>query len=201
MQIIEASEESLYQAIRSHRITRALRLMAATVAIALVLVGLFFVNGQIPMPAQLRPVALLPANQLFLSGRNSAAIATENLPAPRTDIASTEPLPRVNLLVEPWRMEPRETFTMTVFLHSSFAQPLDSVRLDLDLQGPTGFYHFALAVKGPLPAHGVSILRLTPELLASPCQEQYLMSPTELFAVPGVYNVRLTLFDPVVASR
>jgi hypothetical protein len=52
-----------------------------------------------------------------------------------------------------------------------------------------------------LPAHGVSIFRVTPELLAKPCEEQYLIEPTEVFSLPGVYTLRVTLSDPVVASR
>jgi hypothetical protein len=51
-----------------------------------------------------------------------------------------------------------------------------------------------------LPAQGISILRLTPELLANTCQEQYLIEPTDVFSMAGTYNVRLTLSDAVVSS-
>jgi hypothetical protein len=98
-------------------------------------------------------------------------------------------------------MEPSEPFTMTVFLQSDLPQPLDAVRLDLEITGPTGFFRFGLAVKGPLPAHGVSIFRVTPETLAKPCEEQYLISPTDVFSLPGTYTLRVTLFDPVVTSQ
>ena len=97
-------------------------------------------------------------------------------------------------------MQPYDPFALTVFLESDLSQPLDSIRLDLDISGPSGFYRFGLAVKGPLPAPGVSIFRVTPELLADACQEQYLMAPVDLFGAPGVYTLRVTLFDPVVAS-
>jgi hypothetical protein len=98
-------------------------------------------------------------------------------------------------------MRPHVPFTMTVLLQSDLPQPLETVHLDLDISGPTGFYRFGLAVEGPLPAQGVSILRVTPELLAEPCEEQYLIAPTEVFSLPGVYTLRVTLSDPVVASR
>jgi hypothetical protein len=86
-------------------------------------------------------------------------------------------------------------------LHSNLARPVNRLRLDLDVSGPTGYYSFGLSVQGPLPAHGVSILRLTPELLADACEDRYLMAPTDVFRTPGTYAVRLTLSDAVTASH
>jgi hypothetical protein len=74
------------------------------------------------------------------------------------------------------------------------------MHLDLDIDGPTGSYRFGLSFRGPLPAEGMSIFRVTPELLAKPCEERYLMSPTDIFSVPGAYTIRATLLNPVVVS-
>jgi hypothetical protein len=199
--IIEAAEHSLDRATWSNRAFFTLRLMAGAMAVALLLIGLFYLTGRIPVPSHLKRVALLPANKLLLSEPDPVTLSVGDQPVPRITDASTSSLPQTSFLFEPRSMRPQQPFTMTVFLQSDLPRSLDSVRLDLDISGPTGYYRFALAVKGPLPAHGVSILRLTPELLAVPCQEQYLISPVEMFEMPGIYSLRITLFDPVIASQ
>ena len=98
-------------------------------------------------------------------------------------------------------MHPRDPYTITVFVESDMSRSLESIRLDLDISGPTGYYSFDLTVEGPLPGRGVSVLRLTPDLLAETCEEQYLIAPTDVFSAAGSYNLRLTLFDMVVDSR
>lgn len=201
MRIIESAEESLNRAVWSHRATLTFCLMSGAVAAALVLVALFALAGRIPVPSQLKPIALLPANKLTLSDSNPDTLSVVDQPVPRLTATSTTSLPRASLLVEPRDMRPHLPFTMTVLLQSDLPQPLETVRLDLDISGPTGSYRFRLAVKGPLPAHGVSIFRVTPDLLADLCEEQYLIAPTDVFGLPGVYTLRITLFDPVVASR
>lgn len=197
--IVAAAERSLHRAIWSHRAIVTFRLMTGAVAAALLIVGLFALTGHIPVPSHLRPIALLPANRLRFADSQSITLSAGDQPAPRRTAASTTSLPVASLMVEPRDLRPYQPFTMTVLLQSDLPRPLETVRLDLDISGPTGFYSFGLAVKGPLPAHGVSIFRVTPELLAEPCREQYLISPTDVFSLPGVYTLRMTLFDPVAA--
>jgi hypothetical protein len=199
--IVESAEESLNRAVWAHRATLTFRLMSGAVAAALVLVALFALAGRIPVPSQLKPIALVPANKLTLSDSNPDTLSVGDQPLPRLTATSTASLPRTSLLIEPREMRPHLPFTMTVLLQSDLPQPLETVRLDLDISGPTGFYRFGLVVKGPLPAHGVSIFRVTPAVLAKPCREQYLIEPTDIFSLPGVYTLRVTLSDPVVASR
>jgi hypothetical protein len=198
--IVEAASQSLKRASRSQRTFRTLRLLGGAVAAILVLVGFLSLIGDLPVTSHLRPVALLPASKVILSRTGMDTLLPAEHPAPRLTATSHLSLPEASLLVEPWRMEPQEAFTMTVLLQSDLPQPLETVRLDLDITGPTGFYTFGLAVKGPLPAHGVSVFRLTPDLLVEPAQEQYLMAPSDVFRLPGVYTLRLTLSDPVLAS-
>jgi hypothetical protein len=77
---------------------------------------------------------------------------------------------------------------------------MDTMDFDLEVFGPKGSYRFELAFSGPLPAEGTSVFRITPALLTRPCEERYLMSPTDIFAVPGAYTIRVTLLHPVVVS-
>jgi hypothetical protein len=199
--IVAAAEHSLRRANWSNRVIFPFRLMTGAVAAVLVLVGLFALLGHIPVPSHLRPIALFPANMLRLADSQPVTLLAVDQPSPRLTATSTGSLPQATLLVEPRDMRPYQPFTMTVFLQSDLPHPLETLRLDLDISGPTGFYSFGLAVKGPLPAHGVSIFRVTPELLAEPCEEQYLISPTDVFSLPGVYTLRMTLSNPVAALR
>jgi hypothetical protein len=196
--IVGAAEDSLRRAKRSGRAIWGLRLMASAVAVALLLAGFFFLVGEIPVPSPVRPVALSPENQVSLAALDPVRLSPEAQAAQEGEPASS--LPRATLFFEPRDMRPNQPFTMTVFLHNDRTQSLNSLRLDLDVDGPTGYYRFGLSVKGPLPAQGISILRLTPELLANTCQEQYLIEPTDVFSMAGTYNVRLTLSDAVVSS-
>lgn len=108
---------------------------------------------------------------------------------------------QLSMIIEPYVMRPRQPFTVTVFLWSAEAQPVEAVTLELDVNGPTGYYQFELALEEPLPSQGVSVLKVTPELLAEPCREQYLMAPTDLFATTGVYGVRVTMTKPASARQ
>jgi hypothetical protein len=100
------------------------------------------------------------------------------------------------MLIEPADLNPGEPFTVTLLLRSDLAQSRDTTHLKLSIDGPTGEYHFVLAIKGPLPAHGVSVVQVTPELLADPCRRQYQMTPGEMVSVPGVYTLRAVLPHP-----
>jgi len=198
--IVQAASKSLNRAARTQRTRRTLQLLGGAVATVLVLVGFLFLVGDLPVTSHGRPVALLPASRLILSRAGFDTLLPAEQPAPRLTASSHVSLPKASLLVEPWRMQPEEPFTMTVLLQSDLPQPLETLRMDLDITGPTGFYTFGMAVKGPLPAHGVSVFRVTPDLLVEPAQEQYLMAPSDVFRLPGVYTLRLTVSDPVFSS-
>ncbi|MGD8623747.1 MAG: zf-HC2 domain-containing protein [Anaerolineae bacterium] len=194
-QIVGAAEDNLQRARRSGRAIWGLRLMATAIALSLLLAGLLFLAGEMPDSSPVGPVALAPENQVVLSELDPVRLSPEEQADARVEPASS--LPQATLFFEPRDMHPSQPFTMTVFLHNNRTQSLRSVRLDLDVDGPTGYYRFGLTVKGPLPAEGISILRLTPDLLAATCQEQYLIEPTDVFSMAGTYSVRLTLSDAV----
>ena len=198
--IVEASEDSLSQAGRAHRAMLTFRIVSGAVVVLLVAVGLLALLGRISVPSDLKPVSLLSAQRVLPSEPelDIALDAGQSIPRMATPALS---LVDVTLLIEPPDLYPREPFTMTVYVQSGIAEPMKPVRLDLDIDGPTGFYRFELSFDGPLPAEGMSIFRVTPDLLAKPCGERYLMSPTDIFAVPGAYTIRVTLLNPVVVSE
>jgi hypothetical protein len=198
--IVDAAGNTLQRARRSQRVARSIRLVSVAVAVSLVAVGILFLVGEIPVPDRLKPVTLFPVNRLALADVQSGVLSAGDGSLPRAAVVAEQPLPRVSLLIEPRDMHPAQPFTMTVILNSAQSKPLDHLRLDLEVSGPAGYYSFSLALQGPFPAPGVSVLRLTPELLADACQDRYLMQPTELFRAPGTYRIRLTLFDAVTAS-
>jgi hypothetical protein len=198
--LVDAAEESLHKARRTVRVAGLLRFMAASVALALLLVCVLFLTGDLAVPSQLQPVALFPASRQPFAHLPSLNSLLNGGPMPADSEAIPESVPHVSLLFQPRQMRPRDPYTMTVFMESDMSRSLESIRLDLDVSGPTGYYRFDLAVEGPLPGRGVSILRLTPDLLAETCEEQYLMAATDLFREAGTYNIRLTFFDAVVDS-
>jgi hypothetical protein len=198
--IVEAAEESLHRAVSARRAKTSFRIVIGALAAVLLMASFFALFGGGPVPLRLRPTQLVPLNKLVFSELEPVTLSADEQPAPRLTATSDQSLPRASFRMEPRDMQPYDPFALTVFLESDQPQPLDSIRLDLEISGPSGFYRFGLAIKGPLPAHGVSIFRVTPDLLAAACQEQYLMAPTDLFSAPGVYTLRVTLFDAVVAS-
>ncbi len=198
---IHAAEESLHKGRRSARVSDLVRIMTAATALALVLVGILFLTGDLAVPSQLKPVALFPASRLPFADLPSPGLSPDEGPMLADSEAIRESVPYVSMLVEPRQMRPRDPYTITVFVESDMSRSLESIRLDLDISGPTGYYSFELTVEGPLPGRGVSVVRLTPDLLAETCEEQYLIAPTDVFSAAGTYNLRLTLFDMVVDSR
>lgn len=198
--IVQTAGESLHRAKRSRRAVLGLQLVGGAVAAILLLVGLFTLLGQIPVPSSLRPTTLFPLNKVPLPESQPVAISSREQPIPQL-AATGDRLPQASLVVEPREMEPRDPFTMTVWLESDLPQPLETVHFDLEISGPTGLYLFGLAVDSPLPAHGVSIFQVTSELLAEACEEQYLIAPVDMFAAPGVYTLRVTLLYPTLASQ
>ena len=198
--VLWAAEQSMHRAKRARRVTLGFQASVAVTAAVLLMIGLFALLGQIPVPSGLKPTVLFPRNNLPLSEPEPVSIPLAGQPNAQL-VAPADALPRASLVVEPTEMGPGDSFTMTVWLESEQLEALETVCLDLEIAGPTGFYRFDLAVSSPLPIHGVSIFEVTSELLAEACQEQYLISPMDMFAVPGVYTIRVTLLYPVPVSR
>ncbi len=199
--IVHAAEQSLQRAVWADRAVAACQLLGGALATILLVLGLVALLGWIPAPERLRPISLLPANGSALPESHPDALPATSQPTPQLLGTTTSWLPRASFRLEPRELHAGEPFTMTVYLESDVPEPVETVRLDLEFSGPSGSYRFGWTVNGPLPAHGMTTIRITPELLAAPCQEQYLISPADIFGLPGIYTVQLTLSDPVVASR
>lgn len=207
--MVQDAQGSLHWAIRSNRIGMAVQLAASAVAVALVLVGVLFWLGGAPFPSGVNPVVLFPERQLTLAGQRPVTITPVDAP----DLSHVQPaalsefgkqplvMTRGETLIEPQPLQAGEAFTVTVFLHSESPEPLGTARVDLDVSGPTGYFRFALAVKGPLPANGVSVVQVTPDALDALCREKYLIAPTDIFSAPGVYTVRVLLVNPTGAPE
>ena len=198
--IVQASEESLIRAGKAHRTMLTVRLVSGALALLLVAVGFLALMGRIPVPSNLKPVSLLPAKSLVAADPEPKAILRAGLPLPDLATPALAPL-EARVVIEPRDLYPREPFTMTVYVQSNMPEPLQTIDLDLDISGPTGLYHFELTFDGPLQTEGTSIFRVTPDLLAVPCEERYLMLPTDMFAVPGTYTIRVVLMHPVVVPE
>ncbi len=197
--IVQASEQSLHRAGRARRTAFTARVTSGILVLLLVAVGLLALLGRIPVPSSLKPVSLFPTKSLPSAETELGAVFGAGKPVP--DLASPV-LSQLDatLLVAPRDLGPGEPFTVTVYVQSDMPEPMETIDLDLDVIGPTGAYHFELSFNGPLPAQGMSIFRVTPDLLADVCAERYLMSPTDMFDIPGTYTIRVTLFVPVVVS-
>lgn len=200
--LVERAEKSLRWARRSERARRLVQASMGAAALCLLAMGLLFLTGSIPVPSHLQPVTLFPVNQASLSQWAARMDAATDRPArwSEEDLAPVATT-RVSMNIEPYVMKPHQPFTITLSLWSADAQPVDAVTLELDVNGPTGYYQFDLALEEPLPSRGVSVLKVTPDLLSEPCRVQYLMAPTDLFAATGVYDVRVTMTKPVSARR
>ena len=207
--IVQEAHLGLHRAVWSNRFIVGARMMAIAATAALVLVGLFVLLGQIPIPSELSPITLLPVRRLVLSGRQPDTVVSIQEPTlyelDSVSVSSTDPpalsLSRSKHIIEPLRLQPGEAYTVTVYLLSNLPEPLGMAHVDLEMTGPTGHYQFPLTVKGPLPAHGVSVLRVKSDALADLCQEKYLISPTDIFSVPGSYVVRVVLSGPLVPQE
>lgn len=206
--IVRAAQASTRQGIWSNHALLAVQ-MVATLAVALLVVaGILVLLDRVPSPVGPRKVTLLPVLQLALSELSPVTLAPTNQPTlPEQPILDIEPFDQPVLMlnandmrIEPNDLNPSEWFTITLVLRSELPQHVDRARLDLEVSGPQGVYRFPLSVEGPLPAPGVSILRVTPDQLATICQKQYLISPTDMFETPGIYTVRVTLHSPVYTS-
>lgn len=207
--MVREAQDSARRAVWAGRVGLALRLTLSTVTLALVVIGLFVLVGQIPISTEVGPVPLLPVKQLVLSAQRPltvSPVAEPTLLEPSVAMASVENKPSLSLspgenLFEPQPLQSGEAFTVTVLLSSDLAEPLDNARFDVDISGPSGSFHFPLIVQGPVPAHGLSVLRVTSEVLEAPCQEKYLIAPTDIFGEPGLYTLRVTLFRQISVAR
>jgi hypothetical protein len=199
--IVYAAEHNLRKGRRGRRVRRSLQSTVMLVGLAFLCVGLYFLAGGDPSTSGVSIISQLPANSLPFSGSHDPVVAPGRSPSPLPEPAD-QTLPSASLVFEPRTMRPSDPYTMTLFFQSNQEHQIDSLHVELDVDGPTGFYRFDLAVEGPLPGRGVSILRVTPDVLEARCQEQYLISATEVFRDEGTYNVRMTLSDAVtVPSR
>lgn len=197
--IVLASEESLIRAGRMRRTLLTIRVASGTLALLLVTVALLALLGRIPVPSDLTP-SLFPAKRLPRTEFEAGLVGGQDRLHPLLETPTLSQL-EANMLIEPREMYARESFTMTVYVQTDMPEPMEAIDLELEISGPAGYYRFELSFGGPLPAEGTSIFRVTPDLLARSCEERYLMSPTEIFAVPGTYTVRATLVHAVVASE
>lgn len=195
--LVSAAEDSLRKARCARWVMRSLQSAGVLLGLAFLSVGFYFLVGANPHTSGVPLVSLLPSNSLALSGNHGTVVAPPGRsPAPLPEPAD-QTLPSASLVFEPRVMHPSDPYTMTLFFQSDHEQPIDSLRVELDVDGPTGYYRFDLAVEGPLPGRGVSILHVTPDLLEERCQEQYLIPATQVFGAEGTYNVRMTLSDAV----
>jgi hypothetical protein len=209
IKIVQEAQGRLRRAVWVNRAYLGARVAASAAAICLVLVGLLVLLNGIPAKSNVDTITLFPSRQLSPSNRQRSARFTQSEPTwsgqQPADLAVEPPkalsLGPSDVLIEPWMLEPGEAFTITLSLHTNLPQPVDSARFDLDVNGPTGYYRFEVTVKGPLPAHGVSVLQITPDILAAYSREKYLLSPTEIFGEPGVYTVQIFLFSPISSAK
>jgi hypothetical protein len=175
-ELIQAVESSLVAPGWTWSAMKVARLMAGALVAALLMLGLFLLVDRAPVPLGVQQAIRSPGSQPALSV-DKAAIS-----------------------FEPYDMAPGDRFTITVPIRSDLLLGVDAVRCDLDINGPTGRYQFSLFMQGPLPERGLSVLQVTPDLLAAPCKDQYQMSPSDIFGQPGTYALRVTLFSPSVLS-
>jgi hypothetical protein len=207
--IVRQVQDTARPRVWPHHALLALRIMTTLVTAVLVVLGVFFLLERVPTPVGSRPITLLPVIQLALSELNPISMTPTNQPTLSESqslslSAGEQPaltLRKGGVRIEPPRLHPNDPFTITLILHNNLPEPVANARVDLEVSGPSGYYSFPLTVEGPLPAPGVSVLRVTPANLEAICEKQYLISPTEMFEAPGVYTVRVTLFSPVFAPR
>jgi len=174
IEIIEAAQDSVRRGIWSKRAALTLQLVASASVVLLLVASMFILMGRLPIPSDLIEISEPSIDEpaVFLS--------------------------RNDIIVEPSNLHPGEPFTATIFFHSDLSESIDAVRFKLNIDGPSGSYQFALALQGPFPAQEVSVLRVTPDVLAGPCQAQYQISPEDIISEPGTYTFRAALVSPVI---
>jgi hypothetical protein len=179
--IVRQAQASRRRVVWSTRATLGARVLASAAAAVVVFVGVLLVLGRLSLPAGL--AEHLPFLEDRTAGQSEAPTAVS--------------LSANDIYIEPPHLQAGEPFTITIYFHSDLPEPVDTVSFNLEFEGPSGQYTFALAARGALPTEGVSMVQVTPELLAAPCERQYQIAPTDIFQVPGVYTLKTTLFDPL----
>lgn len=195
--IRQTSEQSIHRAIGTKHTFLVLQVALGAIVAALVFYGILAWTGHVAVPTQVGAVSLSPAARWLLSELDPTTLSIVEEPVLQQEAYAGVSLSSGDLQIEPSHMQPGEPFVITLLLHSDLPQPAESALLNLDVAGPPGYYSFTLAVQGPLPANGVSVLHVTPDLLARTCEEQYLIKPEEIFGEPGVYTVRVTVHNTV----
>jgi hypothetical protein len=175
--MLQAVESNLQQRAWRFKVLPVARVMVGALAAVLLGLGLLLLAERVPVPSM---------------GGQQTARSPVRQPALSVDQSS--------ISFEPHHMVHGDRFTVTIPIESNLPQDVDTVRCDLEISGPTGQYRFALFMQGPLPARGLSIIQVTPELLARPSQDQYHLSPAQIFGLPGAYTFRVTVFSPVAAT-
>jgi hypothetical protein len=207
MELIQNAQASLRRGIWSNRAFLSLRMVVVAAALCLVAVGLYFVLNDASASPPLHTTVLAPVRQLVVfepppapSSELGPAALTAQVADSTSEGQGALSLTSGDVQVEPVPLQPGKPFTITLYLHSNMTQPVDRARFDLEVTGPTGYYRFEMKAKGPFPAEGVSVVQITPERLAGLSQEKYLISPEEVFSLPGVYVLRVLLYSPLAAS-
>ena len=198
---IRSAQGALRRSLWSRRVGLTFQVMAAAAALALVMVGVLWWQAGIPIPSTIGPIPVARIKQFIItevSPTSKTPVEGLGLLDPDSRVYPANPevglsLTRGESLVEPAKLHPGEPFTVTALLESTLPQPLDSAHIELGIDGPTGYYDFALVVRGPFQAQSVSVLEVTSEDLAVPCREKYLQAPTDIFRQPGRYVVRVAL--------
>ena len=206
--IVQEAQGSLERSIRVNRVKGVAGAFGGALAAAFVLIGILWL-GRPSLPTQLGAIASLsaerPASPAVRPIPVSPVDPVDEQEATRTLLPAEQLLPltlrRGEYVIEPRPLVPGEAFTVTVFLQSDLPEPLDAARLDLDIDGPTGYYRFALSARGPLAARGLTALRVTSDSLEGPCEEKYQIPPTDIFGASGIYTVRVALPGPDVATE
>jgi len=201
---VQLAQQQLGRSIWLHRMGSLGQAAAGLVIAILVLVGVFAALDRLSLPTGLNPITLLPVKHLVSSGRQIVEVSPDAqwdpeglqppVPAPGTKPGLA--LSSSGSFVDPQPMVPGEPFTITLLLHNNLPKTLKSVQFDLEVSGPTGYFQFPLSVSGPLPARGISLVRVTTSSLADTCQDKYMLAPTSIFRLPGTYKLRITVFSP-----
>jgi len=201
---IRAAQQRLDRSIWLYRMSSAGQAIAGLLMATLVLVGVFVALDRLSLPSGLNPITLLPVKHLVSSGRQIVEVSPgaqwdpEGLqpPASAPGTKASLSLSGNGSLVDPEPMVPGAPFTITLLLHNNLPKTLMSAQFDLEISGPTGYYQFPLSVTGPLPARGISLVRVTTGSLAGTCQDKYMIAPTSIFRLPGTYKLRITVYGP-----
>jgi len=201
---VQAAQHRFRRDIWRQRVGSVGQVLIGLLAAVLVVVGLSAAVDRLSLPPDLNPVTLFPVKRLVLSGQRLVRLIpdAESDPGelqPAVPSLRTQPalaLDSSGSFVDPEPLHPGDQFTVTLLLHNNLLKPLESAQFDLEISGPTGYFRFPLSVSGPLPARGISLVRVTTDVLAGPCQDKYMIPPTSIFRVPGGYKLRFTLFSP-----